>query len=187
MNDKRTKKAHRNDVIIKVITVIIVVIAACVALGVTLLCLAAPELGTFQRLFFVFFLMNAISYVFMRWVLFSIVWLERGGKNTKTQKLYKTVSFRERLSMRFLSPYVVRHAKEFRIWFTAKQLLVAVEVPLMVLYAGIVFLDLLPEDTCAVVCTVLLVQAGIITAIMCCQFDINRNTRYDRMRRRKQK
>ncbi len=142
-------------------------------------------MGTYQRLFFAFFLMNAISYVFMRWVLFSIVWLDKGGKDKKTLKLYKDVSFRERLSMRFLSPYAIRHAKEFRFWFTAKQLLVVVEVPLMVLYAGIVFLDLLPEDTCAVVCTALLVQGGVMIAMMFCQFDINQSTKYDRMRSRK--
>lgn len=144
-------------------------------------------MGTYQRLFFAFLAMNLISYFFMRLVIYSIVWLDRGGKDKKTTKLYKTVSFRERLSMAFLSPYAARHAKEFRFWLTLKNLLAVVEIPLMVLYAGIVFLHLLPEETTAAVCTVLLIQAGVITAIMGFQFDADQRTKYDRMRARKRR
>jgi len=141
----------------------------------------------FRLLFLGLFLMNSISYFFIRLVLFSIAWLDVGGKDKKTTKLYKTVSFRERLSMKFLSPYVIRHAKEFHFWLTMKSLLIVIEIPLMVLYAGIVFLKLLSEEACAVVCSVLLIQAGLITGIMCFQFDFNHRTKYDRMRIRKQK
>ena len=130
--------------------------------------------------------MNAISYWFMRCVIISIAWLEIRGKINRITKLKSGVPLWDRITMQYLSAYVTRHQKELRFWFVVKRGFTAVEISLTVLYGVLAFLGFLP-DASAAICRIILIQSGIIAAIMCFQFDIERNTKYDRMRIRKQK
>lgn len=142
---------------------------------------------TYQRLFLFLLCGDLVSYWMIRQVIFSIAWHGIGGKYNKARKVFREAPFRDRLTMEFLSAYVPHRKKEFRFWTQVKRLFLLVEIPLAVFYAGIAFLRLLTEEVREIVCVAILVQCFIFFLVMCFQFDSSKNTKYDRMRRRKQK
>lgn len=81
---------------------------------------------------------NIINYFSIREILWSIVWLNRGGKLRKFREYKKNVQNNEsivsRISMRYLLKRVSICKKDYIIWWRVKLIFVCVEVILEITY-----------------------------------------------------
>ena len=137
-------------------------------------------------IFFSLLVFNAFSYYFIRVVIDSIAWCDKGGKRNVFNKLKSQMKFSERVSMEYLKVYVKKHNKEFDFWMRIKKVFVIAELLMTVIYiicaciylkSGISFL--------AYSVIAILLQAILIALIMFFQTNINRDTKYDIIRKSK--
>ncbi len=134
---------------------------------------------------------DIINYFSIREVLWSVVWLNRGGSQRKLKEYKKTISVNEplfdRISMRFLLEYVSTCSKEFVIWWKVKRVFVFAESILLIAYfaAGLVWNRSTLFDYCGLF---MLCQALLSFIFLRFQFGIGGHlTKYDRMRMKKRR
>lgn len=125
---------------------------------------------------------NLVSCYFIREVIWSIVWCDRGGKYRNIRKLKKDQSIISNFSMLYLKKQLNNYIKPFNRWMYVKNIhgfFVAVNIVttliLLVNYDSIKGLS----DGYCIVYTILTFIDGLFFSF---QFDINRNTKYDRKR-----
>ena len=123
---------------------------------------------------------NVIGYYFIRYVIWSIVWCDRGGKYNSIRKLKKNKSFWEVVNMKYLENYVDDYKSAFRFWFSAKKIYVIAECFLTGLYMILYFVS--ESVTSRVVMIIITLQSVIVSLILQFQIDSYKNTKYDRIR-----
>lgn len=136
----------------------------------------------FLILAFFAFLMNLYSCYFIREVIWSIVWCEKGGKYRNIRKLKKGQSFISKISMQYLKKYVNNNTKAFNHWICVKNI-----NTVFMLINVFVILILLPyyaslKTFANSYCIVYMVISFVVALCCIIQFDVNRNTKYDRER-----
>ena len=128
-----------------------------------------------------FFLCNALSDWLIREVILSIVWLENRGKYNKLRRFKEGVGFQQILTMSYLKEHVNTYQKEFSVWYSYKKAFAIVSSLLTVILI-VVQICFHNEAMLEVINGVVLIPSVIIALVLCLQFDINRNTKYDRIR-----
>ena len=133
-------------------------------------------------LFLVALAMNLISYFFIRCLIWSIVWCDKGGKQNKLSKLNRQKRIADKISMAHLRDFVNSHTKQFDFWYRIKQIFVIVEFIFAVVgvIGGCLYSYLV---ICANIFILFyLLESFIFAWIFMLQFDTSRNSKYDRMR-----
>lgn len=125
---------------------------------------------------------NLFSCYLIRDVMWSIVWCDIGGKYRNIRKLKKGQSIISKFSMLYLKKQLNHYIKPFNRWMYVKNIhgfFVAVNIVttliLLVNYDSIKGLS----DGYCIVYMILTFIDGLFFSF---QFDINRNTKYDRKR-----
>lgn len=132
---------------------------------------------------------NIINYFQIREILWSIVWLNKGGKHHEFIKFKKAVrgneSFFSQVSMRYLLEYISKHPKDFIVWRKAKCIFACVESIMEISYytLGLVWSH---ESLFNYFSLFMFTQAMFTFIFLRIQFGINGHlTKYDRMRMKK--
>ena len=139
-----------------------------------------------KQLFLIFglisLLMNLGSVFFIRQMIWSIVWCDKGGKYNHLRQLKQGQCFVSKLSMTYLREYANNHRKAFDFWITVKKIHSAFVV--IGVFASAVLLILYNTITAFAnwYCIALTIVSFLSTIYFAFQFDINRNTKYDRER-----
>ncbi len=125
---------------------------------------------------------NLFSCYLIREVIWSIVWCDRGGKYRNIRKLKKDQSIISKFSMLYLKKQLNNYIKPFNRWMYVKNihgfLVVANIVITLILLVNYNSIKGLSDGYC-VVYMILTFIDGLFFSF---QFDINRNTKYDRKR-----
>ncbi|MBQ2940087.1 MAG: hypothetical protein IJE00_06935 [Clostridia bacterium] len=129
------------------------------------------------------FLLVCESWFLIREILWSIVWCEQGGKYRNIRQLKEKATLWNRIRMRYLQQYVSQYKKAFTFWHLFLRMFTICESIFIFLY--IVLLLFFFDFTIArVIMLVLFGQAFLLFLFIAFQFDINRNTKYDRLRKK---
>ena len=131
-------------------------------------------------LFSLFFICNISSYYLIRDIIWSIVWCDKDGNSNNLMKLKRNRSFSQKVSMNYLMCHVNDHKNAFVFWIRVKSLFKYSELILGVLYLVCLLLKI--NLVLEIIMIFILVQSVLISWIIGMQSDINRNTKYDRIR-----
>ena len=123
---------------------------------------------------------NFFAYFLIREIIWSIIWCERGKKHKSLRKIKAKYSWVQRLTQQAFVDCVVVHKKSFAFWIFMKRLHVGLFILLLsigcainnALWRSIYVYSFLGVSILFGICIVL-------------QFDVNRQTKYDRIRRKK--
>ena len=128
------------------------------------------------------FSINLVSYYLIRQVIWSIVWCDKGGKYKNIRKLKEGQSIISKFSMLYLKKQVNNNIKAFNRWIYAKNIhSFFVVTNIIVTLVLLVNYDSL-KDLSNSYCIVYMILSFIDGCFFSLQFDINRNTKYDRNR-----
>ncbi|MBR6951394.1 MAG: hypothetical protein IKH56_06655 [Oscillospiraceae bacterium] len=131
---------------------------------------------------------NAVSYLLIRDILWSIVRLNIGGKLKKIKNLKKAIRkeepFLHRITMQCLIKYVSTCQKEFYFWKRIKTVFSVVEFIIELAYYLVFTTAIITEEkTASIVNLVFLIQSSLIFLVLRIQFGIDgHNTKYDKKR-----
>ncbi len=131
-------------------------------------------------------LLNIFNYYEMRDILWSIIWLNIGGKSRKLTQFKKTVSVNEsifsRISMHYLIKYVEKCRDDFVFWLKLKRIFACVTSVLEITY----FILKLCRDNIRLFYYFdgfLIIQVILTIIILRFQYEFNsRLNKYDRKR-----
>ncbi len=123
---------------------------------------------------------NAVSYWFIRNMIYTIVWCDQKRRHCSIRAFRKRFSKWQLIRMRCLEQYTNAHRKNFRFWIKIKDCFVIFEACAFVLLVMINFLP--TPHPLNYIPKIIVTQSTLITVIMVFQTDINRNTKYDRIR-----
>ena len=142
---------------------------------------------TFDRFLGLLFLYSISYFVgtfFLRDLLWSIVWCDKKGKNNRLKKLRNNRTFVERMKMNYLSEYVDKRKKAFDFWITIKKIYDTLQFLFLLVYFVFSFLLLKGYDFKFFRYSIsfIMLQTAVFLFIFMCQTDINKNTKYDRIR-----
>ena len=130
-------------------------------------------------------LMNLGSIFFIRQMIWSIVWCDKGGKYNHLRKLKENQGFVSKYSMVYLRTYTNDHSKAFDFWLTVKRIQTVFCIASVLLSVVFAFV----YDSVVVFansyCMVYTIISFLVAICFTLQFDTNRNTKYDRARIRK--
>jgi len=128
------------------------------------------------------FLFNVGAYFFIRSLIWSIVWCDRGGKSNKLSRLKRGRTVAEKISMAYLCEYITVHSKEFRFWCRVRRIfaITSFAVCLIGILLGVFYSSAVGF---ANVFGIGYLALSIVFAnVFMWQFDLNRNSKYDRKR-----
>lgn len=137
---------------------------------------------SFFRIFlFIIVLVDLFNYYMIRDIIWSIAWCDRGGKYNAMKKIKQNETVFSKIKMGYLLKYTNIHKREFIFWTKIKLLFEIFELIFLVSYIVCMFY----KDSlfCDIVKIIVIVQAFICFFILVFQSDINRQTKYDRLRR----
>lgn len=137
-------------------------------------------------LLFIFIISLLVGYFFVRNVIWSIVWCDKGGKYNSLMKLKKDISLGDRISMKYLEQYTYLHKKEFNFWMCIKKVYVILEFVFLIVYC-LLCLYWQMSVYIEIFMIVIILQGVLVCLIFMFQTDTNRNTKYDRVRLNKRK
>ena len=139
-----------------------------------------------KQLFLIFnllsLLMNLGSVFFIRQILWSIVWCDKGGKYNHLRQLKKDQNQISKWSMTYLRKHTNKHTEAFDFWITIKRIEFVFFVMCMVLSAVLTFFYDSITAFANVYCIAYTGISFLSTLCFALQFDTNRNTKYDRKR-----
>lgn len=124
---------------------------------------------------------NLLNYYMIRDIIWSIVWCDKGGKYNSLKKLKRNKSYFQKISMRYLEEYTDVHRKNYRFWIKFKLGFEIVEFVFLLAYFVCIMLD--NSIYCKILKIVIILQSFLMSVILIMQSDINRNTKYDRLRK----
>ena len=127
-------------------------------------------------------LMNLVSVFFIRQIIWSIVWCDKGGKHNRLCQLKQDQNMMTKLSMTYLKKNLHGHTKAFDFWINVKRIH---SISLfLTLFASVVLLYMYNMITAFAnwYCIALTIASCLLTVCLAFQFDTNRNTKYDRER-----
>ena len=124
---------------------------------------------------------DAITYFSIREILWSIIWLERGGKYNKLNKFRKAIPFMDRVLMKTLLQYVDNNRQPYEYWMRIKGVFLIIQSILLVIYLITFYFHASLFEFIRIAITV---QALIWFLVIRIQFDSSWNTKYDLKRRK---
>lgn len=130
-------------------------------------------------------LMNLSSIFFIRQMIWSIVWCDKGGKYNHLRRLKQDQNFISKWSMAYLKAYTNEHTKAFDFWLSVKRIHSVFFVLGVLLSVVLAFIYNSVTTFANVYCVVYTAISFLLTLCFALQSDINRNTRYDRERIRR--
>lgn len=134
----------------------------------------------FVGLFFLSFVCCIIGYTIIDDIIWSIVWCDKGGKYNSLIKLKKK-SLKDILTMKYLEEHITYHKKSFRFWLSIRNIYAVLEILLLATYLILYFID--SENSWYNVFMIFVTLQSVISFLFFIfQTDINRNTKYDRIR-----
>lgn len=126
---------------------------------------------------------NFVSFSFIRHLIWSIAWCDIGGKERRVDKLQRTQNLISRLNMRYLQNYTNKHRQEFLFWITIKSLHNILSFIFIVISVIITMIYPMIEDFANFYSIFFCIGSFALCLILAFQFDINRNTKYDKERK----
>lgn len=125
------------------------------------------------------FLYHIAAYAFIRRIIWSIA---RCDINKRTLKS-KEIKNAKNISMSYLSNYITIYKKQYIFWMKIKRLYAIAELIIFLIYL------ILPMTNCILrwPFIIYVTQSSILIFIILFQFDLNRETKYDRIRKGKLK
>ena len=132
-------------------------------------------------LLFVLLSYIVVGYIFIRCMIWSIVWCEKGGKYNRLIKLKKNVSIPRRITMNYLISQTTIYRKEYLFWMKVKSVFVIAEAVVTILYIIGMFLWQL-SVVIEIIMILITAQAFLLAFLMRFQFDFHRHSKYDRIR-----
>ena len=137
-----------------------------------------------NRLYYTFaivlFLYHIVAYLlFIRNIIWSIARCDIGDTALKSMEIKKNKNF----SMSYLSNYITVHKKQYIFWMKIKRLYAIAELIIFLIYL------ILPMTNCILrwPFIIYVTQSFILIFIIFFQFDLDRETKYDRIRKGKSK
>ena len=134
-------------------------------------------------LFVVSIFICLVTYFMLRDMIWSIIWCEIGGKSKKLRKLKKNVKFFDRVKMKYLYAYVKNYQREYNFWMRVRYIYIFVEF--VFAFICITFFFIAEYVFRKHLIIGFYTQALVFSIVISFQFDHNRNTKYDRIRRNK--
>ena len=134
-----------------------------------------------SELYYIFAVVSLLftigSYALLRGIIWSIA-LCNIGKST-----YKSVKFKHKknISMSYLSEYITHFRKQYYFWMRVKRFLVIFQFIWFFIY---VFLPLF-TDNLTLSFAFNIAQSFVLFVLISAQYDVNRNTKYDRFHQNK--
>ena len=134
-----------------------------------------------SELYYIFAIVSLLfsigSYALLRGIIWSIA-LCNIGKNT-----YKSAKFKrnKNISMSYLSDYITHFRKQYYFWMKAKRLFVIFQLIWFFVY---VFFPLF-TDNLIWSFAFNIAQSFVLFVLISAQYDVNRNTKYDRFHQNK--
>lgn len=133
-----------------------------------------------------FFLLNIISYLSIRDILWSIVRQNKHWKDKKYKEFLRNAkdneTFFRRIDMGYLQLYLKNYTKDFSYWLSVKRIFTILETLLFFIYV-VSHLNWFSLRIPVWFGSALLLQSGIIFVILRFQFGIDGHmTKYDRTR-----
>ena len=130
------------------------------------------------RLYYVFAIVTFLFYMGTYALIRGIIWSIAGcsiGKKTRRSQPFKES---KNITMSYLSPYITEYRKQFCFWMKVKLLYVIFELILLIVYL------LLPLSGCNLTWpfAINIIQSFAFFIVIGAQYDVNRNTKYDRTR-----
>ena len=132
-------------------------------------------------------LLNFVSCFFIRQIIWSIVWCDKGGKYNKLMKLKQGQNIFSRLNMQYLQNFIHQNIKQFHFWINVKRINFAIMIINIFAILSFTISYRSISKIANVYCMGYLILSFLIATICTFQFDINRNTKYDRKRNLKKK
>lgn len=130
-------------------------------------------------------LMNLGSVFFIRQMIWSIVWCDKGGKYNHLRRLKQDQNLMSKWNMAFLRKHTNEHTKAFDFWLTVKRIHFVFFVLGVLLSAVLAFIYNSVTTFANAYCMAYTVISFLLTLCFALQSDINRNTKYDRERIRR--
>lgn len=132
-------------------------------------------------------LMNLGSVFFIRQMIWSIVWCDKGGKYNHLRRLKQDQNLMSKWNMAFLRKHTNEHTKAFDFWLTVKRIHFVFFV-LGVLLSAVLAFIYNPVTTFAnAYCMAYTVISFFFIMCFAFQVDVRHNTKYDRARIRRKK
>lgn len=133
---------------------------------------------------FIFVALNCGNYYFIREIIWSVVWCDKGGKYNSLIKLKNQASLIDRIGMNYLKSHTNTHRNAFVFWAKIKRAFALMQFLLFVLYvACIIFWQ--PSIFIQIFVLFVVLQSFVWFMILRFQFGLNRKTKYDRFRESK--
>ena len=124
---------------------------------------------------------------FIRQIIWSIVWCDKGGKYNNLMKLKQGQKIFSKLNMKYLQNFIHQNTKQFHFWMNVKHFHFAIMAINMFVILGFTILYHSVSKIANIYCMVYLILSFLTFGACAFQFDINRNTKYDRKRISKKK
>ena len=132
-------------------------------------------------------LLDFASCFFIRDMIWSIVWCDMGGKYNKLMKLKQGQNIFSRLNMQYLQNFTHQNIKQFHFWINVKRIHFAIMIVNIFAILSFTIFYRSISKIANIYCMGYLILSFLIATICAFQFDINRNTKYDRKRISKKK
>ena len=127
-----------------------------------------------------------VGYIFIRNILWSIVWCDKRGKYNSLRKLKHNQSLFNRINMKYLESYTNNHKNDFKFWVLVKKVYVILGTVLSLLY--VIMWGVFPKSIYSGIIIIMIVVAfAVLSMVIVFQTDINRDTKYDKIRKQKHK
>ncbi len=130
-------------------------------------------------------LMNIGSVFFIRQMIWSIVWCDKGGKYNHLRRLKQDQNLMPKWNMVYLRKHTNEHTKAFDFWLTLKRIHFVFLVVGVLLSVVLTFIYNSVTTFANAYCMAYTVISFLLTLCFALQSDINRNTKYDRERIRR--
>ena len=132
-------------------------------------------------------LIDFVSCFYIRQVIWSIVWCDKGGKYNKLMKLKQGQNIFSRLNMQYLQNFIHQNIKQFHFWINVKRIHFAIMI--INIFAILVFTIFYRSISkiANIYCMGYLILSFLTAAVCAFQFDTHKNTKYDRKRILKKK
>ena len=142
-----------------------------------------------KQLFLIFtllsLLMNLGSVFFIRETIWSIVWCDKGGKYNHLRRLKQDQTLMAKWNMAYLRNHTNENTKAFDFWIAIKKIhFIFVMIGILASAALLLLYDTVTVFANCY-CIAFMIVSFLSAVCFALQFDINRNTKYDRERKTK--
>ena len=132
-------------------------------------------------------LIDFVSCFYIRQVIWSIVWCDKGGKYNKLMKLKQGQNIFSRLNMQYLQNFIHQNIRQFHFWINVNRIHFAIMIINIFAILGFTFFYRSISKIANIYCMGYLILSFLTATVCAFQFDTHKNTKYDRKRILKKK